>query len=43
MLALLAVLALFIIIALFAALDWAAVKWGANSRKAELLEHFEGR
>jgi hypothetical protein len=30
-------------VALLGALDWAALKWGKNSRKAELLEKFEGR
>ena len=30
-------------VALLGVLDWAALKWGKNSRKVELLERFEGR
>lgn len=38
-----AVIAFVAAVALLGALDWAALKWGKNSRKVELLEKFEGR
>jgi hypothetical protein len=39
----LAIIAFLTVVALLGALDWAALKWGKNSRKIELLERFEGR